>query len=392
MGAHRVSKAIILFFAAFMQGINVAIYPAAANLLTNPKFQGLSAHEYGSLFIPMIFAALIMSYFGGIFERHLGQRAIFASALFFNALTVLFFALTALTLEYHELSYIILLIALLFYGLGFGSMLSSITPYLLQLFPKYTHASTVAVYGGMCLGAALSPIFFHAFHKAGMWWLDPLLAAGCFFLLYLLTFAFFPVTYLERKEEKKERLPLLFWLFFLNMLVYGLISTLYGNWITIYLHEQLKFTTEIASYGLAIFWGTQLLGRVIIVGGNRWIPPRWTYIVMPILMLIATLLIPVVHQVMGNYIVFGIAGFSFAASFPLTYSFSADTFPEQEATVAGRVTAAYIIGYGIAAYGAGFLIDYFAISLQAIFFYSFVLALVMLLLSISIVRNPALKG
>ena len=55
---------------------------------------------------------------------------------------------------------------------------------------------------------------------------------------------------------------------------------------------------------------------------------------------------------------FGLAGFCCSALLPLTISFGQAAFPAVATTVSGGVIAAYQLGYGIAAFGIGPLLDH----------------------------------
>ena len=85
---------------------------------------------------------------------------------------------------------------------------------------------------------------------------------------------------------------------------------------------------------------------------------------------------------------FGLAGLGCSALLPLTISFAEAKLVAIAAAAAGWVIAAYQLGYGIAAFGAGPLQDA-GISLSTIFAMSAAAAAVMGVLSVVITRPAA---
>jgi predicted MFS family arabinose efflux permease len=73
---------------------------------------------------------------------------------------------------------------------------------------------------------------------------------------------------------------------------------------------------------------------------------------------------------------FGLAGLGCSALLPLTISFGQEELRAVAATVAGGVIACYQLGYGIAAFGIGPLVDS-GVGLPTIYGLSAVIALVM---------------
>ncbi len=87
-------------------------------MLTSPDFQNLSTGEYGSIFIPMIIGAIFASLAGGKMGASRGLKEVLLFGLFSNIIAMLLFAATSLFYASHSLNYFILLIAMLFLGLG----------------------------------------------------------------------------------------------------------------------------------------------------------------------------------------------------------------------------------------------------------------------------------
>ena len=92
----------------------------------------------------------------------------------------------------------------------------------------------------------------------------------------------------------------------------------------------------------------------------------------------------------GGVLAFGLAGLGCSALLPLTISFAQADLVAMSAATAGLVIAAYQLGYGLAAFGAGPLQDA-GVTLPAIFAIGAVAAGVMAVLSFVIAR-PEPRG
>jgi MFS family permease len=84
---------------------------------------------------------------------------------------------------------------------------------------------------------------------------------------------------------------------------------------------------------------------------------------------------------------FALAGFGCSALLPLTISFASEQVLTMGASVAGAVIAFYQIGYGIAAFGTGPLVDN-GVSLHVLFGFAAIAAVIMGGLSFTLARKP----
>jgi predicted MFS family arabinose efflux permease len=101
------------------------------------------------------------------------------------------------------------------------------------------------------------------------------------------------------------------------------------------------------------------VGRVLFATVRRRVPERWAYHALPFLLAVAFVLIAVLPSddpALG-IAAFGLAGFGCSALLPLTISFGQKELVAMSTAVAGGVIAAYQLGYGIAAFGTGPLLD-----------------------------------
>jgi predicted MFS family arabinose efflux permease len=132
------------------------------------------------------------------------------------------------------------------------------------------------------------------------------------------------------------------------------------------------------------------VGRVFFAAVQGAFPPRLTYHVLPFVLAGAFVLIwllPDDEPALG-VLAFGLAGFGCSALLPLTISFGQEELSAVSAAVAGGVIAAYQLGYGIAAFGVGPLLDG-GVELPTLYAVAAVVAVAMGLLSFVVAgRRP----
>ena len=114
-----------------------------------------------------------------------------------------------------------------------------------------------------------------------------------------------------------------------------------------------------ASLALTAFWAMVTVGRILFAAIVRWMPARIVFHVLPIVLVgtfTLTAALPDDTPWLG-VAVFGLAGLGCSALLPLTISLGQHGLVTMSAAVAGGVIAFYQVGYGIAAFGVGPLVD-----------------------------------
>jgi predicted MFS family arabinose efflux permease len=131
------------------------------------------------------------------------------------------------------------------------------------------------------------------------------------------------------------------------------------------------------------------LGRVFFAAAQTWLPPRRTYHFLPFLLAGAFVLIALLpeDEPYLGVLAFGLAGLGRSALLPLTISFGQRELASVSAAVAGGVIAFYQLGYGIAAFGVGPLVDN-GIELPTIYGFAAVIAVAMGVWSFVVARRP----
>ena len=105
----------------------------------------------------------------------------------------------------------------------------------------------------------------------------------------------------------------------------------------------------------------------------------------------ALLLAPTAHSAGAGIALFAFGGLACSGFFPMTVGYGESTFPSIVELAAGWLIAAYQLGYGIAAFGAGALQN--MIPLSAIFYLVAGLVVAMAVLAAAIARrqHPSAK-
>ena len=156
-----------------------------------------------------------------------------------------------------------------------------------------------------------------------------------------------------------------------------------GNWATLYMSQSLGATSATASFALMTFWGMATIGRVWFAAIAKSFPPNRTYRLLPFVIAVGFAVIvylPAGSSFLG-ILAFGLTGLGCSALLPLTISFGQEDMKTIAASVAGGVIAFYQMGYGIAAFGVGPLEDYAGLSLNSLFGFAAIVALILTALS-----------
>ena len=140
-------------------------------------------------------------------------------------------------------------------------------------------------------------------------------------------------------------------------------------------------TTE-ASLALTAFWGMVTVGRLLFAAVQRVFPARLTYHVLPFVLAVAFVLIALLpdDEPLLGVLAFGLAGLGCSALLPLTISFGQEELVTMSAAIAGGVIAFYQVGYGLAAFGVGPLLDH-GVGLPTVYGFAAIVAVAMGLLS-----------
>jgi fucose permease len=257
--------------------------------------------------------------------------------------------------------------------------------------PSAVDRSVLVLNALLGLGTALAPLFVAMFVGLGFWWGLPVLSIVLLALL-LLASVRLPLRTGARaapapRPDGSSGIPVRFWLYAGFALLYGICETMNGNWSQLYMTSELGASTAIASLALTTFWAMVTVGRVLFASIQRWFPTHRTYHVLPILLAGVFVAIAALSNASAaaGVVAFGLAGLACSALLPLTISFAQSDLVAISAATSGLVIAAYQLGYGVAAFGAGPLQDA-GVTLPTIFAIAAIAAGAMAVLSFRIAR------
>jgi predicted MFS family arabinose efflux permease len=191
---------------------------------------------------------------------------------------------------------------------------------------------------------------------------------------------------------RPSAIPSRFWLYAGFAVLYGICETMNGNWSQIDMTSEVGASTTVAAITLTTFWAMVTLGRVVFAAIQRQFPAHRTYRLLPFILAVAFVLIASLGDgsEAAGVLAFGLAGLGCSALLPLTISFAEERLVAMSAAAAGWVIAAYQLGYGIAAFGAGPLQDA-GVTLPTIFALAAVAALGLGLLA-RVITYPAVSS
>ena len=391
----RKFEIICIYLTGLFQGLVLVTVPAASLVFTGSVQFGFSSSEYGLLFIPQVMTAIAASLLGPSFSRKWGMKTVYRGGLIFNILAMGLIAASQLVSHNHNAAYMLVFLGTTFVGAGFGSTLPTINVYATDFFPNNSASALTVLHTLLGTGTALAPFMVTVLVKGMGWWLLPVFVIPA--LIALLAGAFM----LPLKDDRSDLetsssftgpsfLPVRVRLFMLIVLLYGFCETIFANWAIIFLNKEKGVPLQEAGYALAAFWVMVSIGRFLISILSIWISPRWVYRILPVLMTVSLVAVTVVSSPMAGILLFSLAGLSCSGFFPLTFSFGQKGFESIAERVSGWIMASYLLGYGLAAYGIGEIIETTHASLGSWYIYSTIIALGVVFLSLTLTQKNCL--
>jgi MFS family permease len=344
------------------------------------------------MFLPQVVTAITAALLGSTLARRITTKRVFLLGLAANIAAMVVLITTA-AVESDPLAYPLLLLATAFLGLGFGLTVPVLNIYVAAFRPDAADGAVLVLNALLGLGTALAPVFVAVFVGLGFWWGLPVLSAVLLAGL-LATSLRLPLHAGAEPGERAERtgVPRRFWAFAAFALLYGVCETMNGNWSQLELTNLGASVTQ-ASLGLTAFWAMVTVGRLLFASVEHWMPPYVTYHFLPLVLVCTFALTAVLPQDTPWFgiAVFGLAGLGCSALLPLTISFGDAALPTMSAAVAGGVIAFYQVGYGIAAFGVGRLVDT-GTELSRIYGLTAFMAAAMAVLSQVLAHGPPRRG
>ena len=375
--------------AGLVQGITLVTFPAASSIFTDPSGYDLSNTQYGAMFVPQVLTAIATSLLGGALAHRFSAKRVLLLGLAANITSMVLLVVSA-AFQTDPAAYPLLLVATAFLGAGFGLTVPVVNTYVAAFQPDRADRAVLVLNALLGLGTALAPVFVAVFVGLGFWWGLPILSTVLLVLL-LLASVRLPLRAgtgpAGTRPAQTAGIPARFWLFAAFAVLYGLCETMNGNWSQLDMTSLGASTTQ-AALALTAFWTMVTVGRLLFAAIVRWLPPRAVFHLLPIVLVATFLLIAALPDDAPwlGVAAFGLAGLGCSALLPLTISLGQNALTTMSAAVAGGVIAFYQVGYGIAAFGVGPLVDG-GTSLSTIYGWTAVAAAGLALLSFAVARR-----
>jgi MFS family permease len=352
----------VVYAAGVVQGIVLVTFPAASTILTDPAEYDLSSTQYGALFLPQVVAAIAAALLGAGLSSRVGTKRVYLVGLAAGLASMVLLLVSAFLTSDETVAYGLLLLATACLGVGFGFTVPALNTFTAAFNPTAVNRSILLLNALLGVGTVLAPVFVALFDGLGFWWGLPLTSAAMLAVLIVVSLRLPLQVAVTRAATASARLviPRRFWAYACFAVLYGICETVNGNWSQLDMTSELGTTTTQAALALTAFWAMVTLGRLFFAAVQRTVPARLTYHVLPFVLAGAFVLIwllPEDEPVLG-VLAFGLAGFGCSALLPLTISFGQEELTAVGAAVAGGVIAFYQLGYGIAAFGVGPLLDH----------------------------------
>jgi MFS family permease len=383
------AEANAVYAAGVAQGIVLVTFPAASTVFTDPSKYDLSNTQYGSLFLPQVITAITAALLGAGLGGRFGTKRIYLAGLAAGLVAMSLLIVSAFVTDDQSLAYALLLVATAFLGAGFGLAVPALNTFAAAFHPGAINRAILVLNALLGLGTVLAPVFVAIFVGLGFWWGLPVTSAGLLVLLILVSLRLPLLTDAPKAATREAaRIPPRFWVYAGFAVLYGICETVNGNWSQLDMTSELGASTTEAALALTAFWGMVTIGRVLFAAVSRVLPPRVTYHLLPCVVAGAFAIVAVLPEDSPwlGILAFGLAGLGCSALLPLTISFGQEELTAFSAAVAGGVIACYQLGYGIAAFGIGPLLDS-GVGLPTIFGVAAVVALAMGAASFAVARR-----
>ncbi|GIH03607.1 hypothetical protein Rhe02_16740 [Rhizocola hellebori] len=392
--ATRAQNAVV-YGAAAVQGIVLVTFPAASTILTGPAYYGLSSTKYGFLFLPQVILAITTSLAGAWLSSRAGTKPIYLAGLGCGLLAMVLLLISQRYMADEAVAYPLLLAATAFVGAGFGLTVPTLNLLTAAFHPARVDASVLVLNAVLGIGTVLAPVFVAIFVGLGFWQGLPITSAVMLAILIAVSARLQLSAGARRTASQRSTrtpIPARFWIYAVFAVLYGICETVNGNWAQLDMTGTHDASTTQASLALTAFWAMVTLGRVLFALVQKHFPPARTFHLLPFALTAIFVLIAILPKGSPGWAIaaFGLAGLGCSALLPLTISFGQEELTALSATIAGGVIACYQLGYGIAAFGVGPLLDA-GVKLPAVYAAAAAVAAAMGLLSFVVSRRPQMN-
>ena len=375
---------MLIYVTGLLQGLALVTFPAASSIFTSPSGYGFSHTRYGAMFLPQVLLAILASSLAPKFASRSSLKTVLLLGVFADLVSMSLLASSNLLRTSLQIAFGLLLISTAALGFGFGSALMALNTYAERFFPERPDRAVLLLNALLGTGTALAPLFVAVLLVLGAWWALPIFVA-CALALILVCLSRQPL-HIDSSGNvgggttasfSMNQLPARFWLYATIVFLYGIAETLNGNWAALYLTAQRGVSAEGGSLALTSFWAMVTGGRVLFAGLTARLPVRWIYGSLPVLLVVAFQAVSRASSQKAGILAFGLAGLACSAFLPLCISFAGTEFPKLTSIMSGGLIAFYQVGYGVAAFGIGSLLDLKGLRLSLVYSWGSVVAVSM---------------
>jgi len=349
----------VIYAAGAVQGIVLVTFPAASTIFTSPQEYDLSSTEYGTLFLPQVVLAIAASLGGAWLARRAALKLVYLAGLASSLIAMALLLISTAYTHDQTVAYPLLLVATAFVGLGFGLTVPALNSMTAAFHPDSAGRSVLVLNALLGVGTVLAPLLVAVYVGLGFWWGLPVTSLILLALILIISQRL-PLRARTATATAGVRTPLpaKFAVYAGFAILYGICETVNGNWAQLDMTTSHHASTQVAALTLTVFWAMVTLGRIFFAMVHR-IRPALTYHLLPLVLVAVFLLISALPAgaTWAAVGAFGLAGLGCSALLPLTISFGQQEMAGLTATVTGGVIASYQLGYGIAAFGVGPLLD-----------------------------------
>jgi fucose permease len=383
----RGAEIAVVYGGGLAQGLALVSFPAAATILTAADGYGFSSNQYGSIFLPLFVGSVLASLLAPTLARWQGLKAVLLAGFGCNAVSMATFALSSTLTGIPAVAFAMILAATGLLGIGFGSTLTAINAYAASFFPRRGETAITALHTLLGTGTALAPLIVSLLSDGGGWWLLPLAIAIAAVILAVvaltqpLILATTGGTPSLGALEVARALPRRFWTWIAFALLYGICETLFGNWGTVYLHQQRALPDATANLALAVFWAAVTIGRLLVALLSTRISPLLIFRVLPVLIAVALVGVAWSSSAVFGVAAFALAGLACSACLPLSIGTASSENSRFVETASGWMVASYMIGYGIGAFAVGPLRQLADLQLSEVYLGAAAIAIMLIVLA-----------
>lgn len=355
---HSGAFVVLLAYVCFLvQGLVLVSFPALGVVLT--AGYGLTPGQYGTLFLPQVACAVAGAIAGGNFAGQVGLKPLLAISLFAQGMSQALLAL--LPVLPSDWAYPCLLAGTAALGVGFGFSGAPMNSYPIIFFPARSHTAVVAAHTLVGFGLAIGPVLAATFVARGTWESFPVaLASICGLLAAAVALGPLPsgragFSAVSVSAAKRPLASPVFWGFVAIVILYAFAEGTYSSWAVIYLREGRGVSDQAASWALSAFWGALVLGRLVVSALVLRVRPELPWVILPLLMIAAFLLLPLAVDGPSGIGLFALAGIGCSAFLPLSITLASRRFPADVGWVASMLIAALMVGVGTGSFVVGAL-------------------------------------